>query len=113
MEDGGDAEEPAGEGDKRSCETASASRLGAAWARGSRGAELVRGRAERLLLHASALEFTHPSDGRVLRFVHNWSWEPADLALPPFARESRQSYIAPAMRYALRGPRASQLRRVT
>ena len=30
--------------------------------------DAVRQRAERLLLHASVLEFTHPADGRVLRF---------------------------------------------
>lgn len=32
------------------------------------GSEEVRQRAERLLLHASELEFAHPADGRVLRF---------------------------------------------
>ncbi len=32
------------------------------------GSEAVRRRADRLMLHASELEFTHPGDGRVLRF---------------------------------------------
>ncbi|VTU25037.1 Ribosomal large subunit pseudouridine synthase A [Variovorax sp. PBL-H6] len=32
------------------------------------GSEDVQRRAERLLLHASELEFAHPADGRVLRF---------------------------------------------
>ena len=32
------------------------------------GSEQVQRRADRLLLHASELEFTHPGDGRVLRF---------------------------------------------
>ncbi|GAA4333750.1 RluA family pseudouridine synthase [Variovorax defluvii] len=32
------------------------------------GSEAVRGRAGRLLLHASVLEFPHPDDGRVMRF---------------------------------------------
>jgi tRNA pseudouridine32 synthase/23S rRNA pseudouridine746 synthase len=32
------------------------------------GSAEVQRRADRLLLHASELEFAHPADGRVLRF---------------------------------------------
>ncbi|MDR6537235.1 RluA family pseudouridine synthase [Variovorax soli] len=39
------------------------------------GSEAVRGRADRLLLHASELAFAHPDDGRLLRFE----------STPPFA----------------------------
>ena len=39
------------------------------------GSEAVQRRADRLLLHASELEFAHPADGRVLRFE----------SAPPFA----------------------------
>jgi tRNA pseudouridine32 synthase/23S rRNA pseudouridine746 synthase len=39
------------------------------------GSEAVQRRADRLLLHASGLEFAHPADGRVLRFE----------SAPPFA----------------------------
>jgi tRNA pseudouridine32 synthase/23S rRNA pseudouridine746 synthase len=39
------------------------------------GSDVVRRRADRLLLHASELEFAHPADGRLLRFE----------SVPPFA----------------------------
>ena len=39
------------------------------------GSKEARRRADRLLLHASELEFTHPADGRMLRFE----------SVPPFA----------------------------